>query len=70
MYTGFFLASSPCARAVGDEESKEASDKQAFHNLFCRNTFHQAAFGEVEKEESNESTHENGSKSGLKTGRS
>ena len=48
----FFLAPSPGTGTVGDEKSKEAPDKQAFHNLFGRNAFHESALGKIEEQKS------------------
>ena len=43
------LASAPGTGAIGDKESEEAPDKQAFHNLFGWNTFHKPTLGEIEE---------------------
>lgn len=63
------LASSPRTWAIGDKESEKSSNEEAFYNLFGWHTLHQPALGEIEKEESNHSAHDDSSNSCFKPGR-
>ena len=63
------LTPAPGAGTVGYEESKEAPYKQAFHNLSGRDTLHKPSFGKIEKEKSDNSTHQDGAYSRPEAGR-
>ena len=60
---------SPCTWAIGDKEPKETPDEKAFNDFFSWYTFHKPAFGKIEKEKTNCSTHQNGGNGGFKSWR-
>ena len=63
------LAPSSRTWTIGDEESEKSSNKETFYNLFGRHTLHQPALGEIEEEESQNSTHADSNNSCFKPGR-
>ncbi len=50
-------APSPCTGAVGDKETKETADHEAFNNVIGRDRLHAPSFRKIKQCESNEGTH-------------